>query len=687
MICSLPTPRWTNQYRTGLQSAVENLALQKTTIAWAEALPSNSAPFVYYNLFWSEDLLGLFDQPRAFAVDRLTADIPYTLAGAGYYFGVRASQKGIAEDLSFISNMAINGTMYAYPESLSSINAFSTISNTAALEVSSTSGFPLTDGYLLIGQEVVQYASLGISSGNPAFIISSWDPFGCNDGYSFGPGSTVELFKGFEDSNAVLFQRTSACSFDEPVWSDPFRPGIQYAEDLGLGSVISVHWKPATTPAGLSPTYYNIYSSTILDNLFEQPSAITDALTVNVTGLHGGDGYFFGVKATYYPESQPITDLVSPSPNYYKYPEAVSVNELDGYYLSAETTPLIVSPATTGFPSSGYLKIGSEILAYSSKTSTTFVISQRDAFSFGNLSTHLNGAAVTLFRGIEDINLSYHFAVPTWDAGQTSPWLVPDLNDPDGYGSMQDEDGYRAWTIDNLSEDHSEFETENIDFPAQDELCGTYKANTTDLVNIYSGTKCGTYFGGREDGFGGGIRLTDANLRREETLLSMTGEPIILLRAKTTGQQCPRYSIRGEHSAERCSLCYGTRILGGYDRYLYPRLYRPNIENPNGMMAMRVQPYRNDLPLIQYRGLSQVDELTIWAPAIPTIKKRDILIRYLPIDPGEVPTEEFRYEVLNVERNRILFADDGKQTLTVRKLDKTHNIMTYPVSLVAASQV
>jgi hypothetical protein len=686
MICYLPTPLWTNPYRVGLNSAVENIALQKTTIAWAQAQPSPAAPFVFYNIYWSDDPIELFDQPRAFAIDRLTADIPYTLANDGYYFAVRATQMGVAEDFSLLSNMAINATAYAYPAPPTSVASFSTLLNTAALEVTSTAGFPLTDGYVQIGDEIVLYSSIGISSGNPAFIISNWNPFGCNDGYTFPAGYAVSLFKGFEEGNTVFFQRTSACSFDLPTWADPFRPGIQFAEDLGLGSVIKTHWKPALTPTGLSKTYYNVYWSTTLDGLFDTPKAITDALSVAVVGLHGGDGYYFAVRATYYPEDQPITQLNTPGPDYYEYPAAVAVNHLDGYFNSDELT-LTVAPDTAGFPTSGYLKLGHEVVAYSSKTTTSFTISQRDAFSLGNLETHANGTAVELFKGIEDINLSFQFAVPTWDAGSNSPWLPPDPNDPDGYASMQDPDGYRAWQVDNLHEDHSEFETENIDFTSQDELCGTYKANTTTLVNLYTGNKCSTYFGGREDGFGGGVRLTDANLRREELLLSTTGEPFMLLRAKTTGQQCPRYSIRGEHSAERCALCYGTRILGGYDRYLYQRLYRPNIENPNGLIAMRVQPYRNDIPLIQYRGLSQTDEITIWAPAIPTIKKRDIIVRYLPIDPGEIPIEEFRYEVLNVERNRILFGDDGKQTLTVRKLDKTHEIYTYPTSLVAASAI
>jgi hypothetical protein len=375
------------------------------------------------------------------------------------------------------------------------------------------------------------------------------------------------------------------------------------------------------------------------------------------------------------------------SPNTYAYPLSIYVDELDGYLDASQTGVITVGPNTDGFPDYGYLKIGYEVLAYSSKTSTTFTVSQRDVFSLGNTDTYPNGTSVLLFGGIEDLNFSWQAAMPTWDASASSPWLPPEPNDPDGYASMQDEDGYRAWLVDNLHEDHSEFEEENIDFTSQDDLCGTYKANTTTLVNLYTGNQCGTYFGGREDGFGGGIRMTDSNLRRQEMLLSQTGEPFLLLRSKSTGQQCPRFSIRGEHSAERCALCYGTRILGGYDKYDYPRLYRPNIENPNGLIAMRVQPYRNDLPLIQYRGLSQTDEITIWAPAIPTIKKRDILVRFLQIDPGDVPIEEFRYEVLNVERNRILFGDDGKQTLTVRKLDKTHEVYSYPLSLIAPAAI
>lgn len=687
MICYLPTPRWTNPYRAGLNSAVENLALQKTTISWAAATPSAAAPFVFYNIFWSDDPITLFDQARAFAVERLTADIPYALIEDGYYFGVRAAQVGVAEDLSLLSNMAINSTLFAYPPAPNSLNTFSTISNTAALEVVSTQGFPLTDGYLQIGDEVVIYSSLGLSSGNPAFLISNWNPLLCNDGYTFPIGIQVKLFAGFEEGNSVFFQQTHACSFDLPVWSDLFRPGIQFAEDLGLGSVIKTSWKPATSPAGMSDTYYNVYYSTILEDLFDRPRAITDQLDVTITGLMGGDGYYFATRATYYPEDQAIQQLSNPAPGLYLYPQTIVVAEVDGYYNSTDLTPLVVSPNTNGFPNYGYLKVGSEVMAYTSKTSTSFVISQRDAFSLGNLETHTNGATIELFKGIEDINLSFQFAMPTWDAGSWSPWLTPAPGDPDGYASMQDSDGYRAWMVDNLHEDHSEFETENIDFVSQDELCGTYKANSTTMVNIYTGNQCGTYFGGREDGFSGGIRLTDVNLRREEMLLAQTGEPFMLLRAKSTGRQCPRFSIRGEHSAERCSICYGTKIVGGFDRYIYQRTYRPNITNPNGLIAMRVTPYRNDIPLLQYRGISQIDELSIWAPAIPTIKKRDIIIRYLPIDPGDVPQEEFRYEVLNVERNRVFFGDDGKQTLTVRKLDKTHEVMTFPTSLVAPAAI
>ncbi len=668
MVCSLPAPKWNNPNRSGLLTATADTVLQQTTISWGAATAPSP---VYYNLYWSDDPITLFDHPQGFAHDRLTAQIPFSVAPDGYYFGVRASRLGIAEDLDTLGNMDLNDTARIYPDSLVSLSEFSTITETPILEVDDTSGYPLTDGYLQIGDNIVLYSSIAVNG----FQIADWDPFNCNDGYTYDAGTTISLYKGFEEGNSVLFQQISDCITAEPVWSDPLRPGAQYAENLGLGSVVKVSWLPATTPSGMSTTYYNVYANTSLDQLFGSPIGITESLNANVTELKSGDGYYFGVRATYFPADIDLASFEEISTDFYRYPESVLTDD----YSSDSLAPLAVD-STAGFLSAGYLKVDDELLTYGSKTSTTFIISSRDSFGLGEAASHDSGATVKQYKGFEDLNSSFQFVTPTW--GDEQPWLPPGT-DPD----MQDEDGYRAWNEDDLHEDHSDFESENSDFPSQDQFCGTYRANTTTLVNLYSGNLCGTYIGGREDGFGGGVRLTEATLRREETLLALTGEPFILLREKTTGAQCPRYSLHGEHANERCAICYGTRIYGGYDRYVSDRLYRPNIQNPNGMIAMRVSPYKNDLPMMGGRGLSQVDQLTLWLPSLPTIKKRDVVIRYLPFVAGEIPQEEFRYEVLDVERNRLLFGDDGKQSLNVRKLDKTHVLYTYPVDVVAPDAI
>lgn len=684
LFCKLPAPRWKDASAAGIRGATYDAALGITNIAWHEALADPGEDIVY-NIYWSEDLFSLLEYPKAFSIGRLSANIPNALVADGYYFAVRPATKAIAQPLSGLGNMAINDTAYLYPgatQSISTLDGY--IVPSTSIEVSTISGYPLLNGYLHIEDAIVQYDSIGTVDGYDSFINLDLNPFGCNEDYVYPESTEIILFKGFENTAGPAIQPSGGCAFINAEWADPYKPGIQSALDLGIGTAVRLGWKPAKTPDKYSTTVYNIYYSTELTTLFSTPKLFTTALEADVGQLKSGDGYFFGIKAAYFPSSLTLSSYTEVTPNVWKYPEVLTLDEdLPDGYLGEYT----VVGDTSEHPSSGFIQIGQEVLEYSDKTVSSLTISRRDVLGFGLSDNHDAGGQISHYYGIEDLNTSYYMVTPSWDPGVETPWSFPDPTDPDGYASMQNEDGYRAWMVDNLNEDHTDFETDNIDFTAQDDLCGTYRTNTTGLINLYTGNMCNTYLGGREDGFGGGIRITEANLRRQELLLAQTGEPFLLLRHKVTGRQCPRFSIRGEHSTERCSICYGTRIVGGYDRYLYQRTYRPNITNPNGLIPMRVQPYKNDLPLLLNRGLAQTDELTLWAMSIPTIKKRDILIRFLPFEPGEIPVEEFRYEVLSVERNRLLFADNGKQSITVRRLDKTHEVMTYPAELTTPQAV
>lgn len=678
MVCNLATPQWENPRRKGLQAAVEVPAENSIALSWGDAIPVAPGELVQYIIYYSEERSNLFLEPKAFSEGR-TATIPVSLAADGYFFAVRASQMGIASISSDLSSIAINETAFSFPNIT---NLGAGYFNGSHVYVDSIDGFPLHDGYLEIEDEVIFYSNAidgytidGYDGYAGAFEVSDRDPFGCNTIVNHAIDTVVRLFKGFEEANETGFQNEDICALQSPVWADIISPGIKSASDLGVGTSVRLRWDPATTPAGMSDTYYNVYCASSTDTLFDYPFGITQELTVIVPNLQPGDGYYFGVRATYFHQDISITGLETLSENFYKYPVVAYVDEFDGYYTIDESGPLLTTTTNT-FASSGVLKVGSEFLEYSSSTISTFIISQRDVFNRGRQATHANGTEIRMFKGIEDSNSVWYRSTPTWEGnGISSPQLPSD-----GYSeanSMQDSDGYRVWKVDNLNENHELYEEGHADTLPQPS-CG-YRS--TNYVALWTRNACGTYAGGRPDGFAGGININESNLQREEFLLAHSGEPVILLRQKTTGKQCPAYSLRGEHSAERCGLCFGTKIVGGYDKYFHTRRYQPDIENPTGLFNIRVGAYKNDLPLKADSGLSQVDELSIWLPGLPFIKKRDIIIRYIRDEFQTLIEEEFRYEVTSVTRGKIILGFDGKQNAEMRKLDKTHSIYQFPVAL------
>jgi len=55
-----------------------------------------------------------------------------------------------------------------------------------------------------------------------------------------------------------------------------------------------------------------------------------------------------------------------------------------------------------------------------------------------------------------------------------------------------------------------------------------------------------------------------------------------------------------------------------------------------------------------------------WGLAVPTIKERDFIVRF-----DEDGNEEFRYEVLNVTRNKLLLDQTGVQKFVAQRVRKT----------------
>ena len=95
--------------------------------------------------------------------------------------------------------------------------------------------------------------------------------------------------------------------------------------------------------------------------------------------------------------------------------------------------------------------------------------------------------------------------------------------------------------------------------------------------------------------------------------------------------------------------------------------------NTEGRILIRVHPFTDDLE-IGDGGLKQKSEPGAWTINHPSLRDRDVIVRY-SLDGNE----EFRYEILDVTRNRLFFGESGKQQFRMIKLDKTDQIYQFSV--------
>ena len=445
-----------------------------------------------------------------------------------------------------------------------------------------------------------------------------------------------------------------------PTWVH--RLGLQLVEDVGNGTGIDLGWEEARPADYTHQIHYNIYfSNTRFGVLSSGPIAITTARRVTIN-IPPGNVYYFAVKATEFDTDFDITEMTQIGLNAYQYPQSqVLLNYLpeenDGYVIQVDDV--------SEFPSNGELLIDTEIIRYSSlnTTNNTFTVDTLDrAITQTILAEHEPGATVQLWRGIEEGNTIIRQGVAAWHQEYAY--------NPDEIGEYNvDEDGYRAVNEDILTTDLSVSDANTIDFPSYD-YTGYHQPSIQDTL---SGECVNSYVGGEFDG-GRGLFFQDRNLARLDALLQVTGEPVILLKRKWTGRRCKCISLRREHQRTRCGRCFGTGFDGGYDRYVNQRAVSESWVNTQGYIMIRYSPYVDDLKIDGSQGLTQVTQPTSWTLSVPTIKDRDVIVRY-----DENFQEEFRYECLDVTRNKLLFGQTGKQEFRAIRLDKTDVIYQFLV--------
>lgn len=454
-----------------------------------------------------------------------------------------------------------------------------------------------------------------------------------------------------------------------PYYPNPVNEGLKLASSTGDGYTINLKWHTAYPKASTYKLAYHIYMSTDEDTVFSEGVkyiSLGTATEADIYDLTPGQLYHFAVRAVEY--SELLIDA-SQLPDVFTGLKIYPTSLLRSDITDTDTTiPLL---DVSDFPSKGILKIGVELINYSSKDSL-------------NNNLILSNAATQ--RGF-DKTLAVSHDTDGYDGYETWSPIVSFLLGREEMNTViypcqsrfewntdhfTTADGYHQVTKDLLTSDLSISDATNEDFPTYD-YAGWHRTNPVDLL---TGICVGSYIGGEQfcaDGYSGvgrvlrGLTLQDQNNQRQEMLLNITGRPALLLQLSRTGITCSCYKPTSEYPDPSCPKCYGTKFVMGYKQYFNPR-------RSDGRILVRVGPADEDVKM-QEAGLESEFTLDMWTLTVPTIKDRDIVILF-----DMEGNEEFRYEVLSVNRNNTIVGLQGMQKFRaqrIRKYDVAYKIKAF----------
>lgn len=451
-------------------------------------------------------------------------------------------------------------------------------------------------------------------------------------------------------------------------------PGLISADAAGDGYAINLKYATAYPKNRSYKIGYNIYMSGEIAPDFPieffniNPAFISTGTSTNanILDLVPGQMYHFAVRAFEYDANVVNFTSFPVAPNgLYVYPQSLLKQDIS---TTDTSIPLIDAEF---FPNSGVVRIGAELVSYSSVD-------------------RINNTLLSAIRGYDGTTIRPHFSdgydgyiyrdpnVILWPSIQEEQNTVVfecwNRFDIDNY-PFTIVDGYRQKTKDILTTDLSASDAANTGFPAYD-YAGYHR---TDPVMLLRGDCVGSYFGGYmfcADGYAGvgrqirGLSVQDHNMQRQEVLLSTDGEPVCLIQRRWTGITCNCMLPYNEYPENRCVRCYGSGIVVGWNQFFSPR-------RSDGRIMVRFDPAVDDLKATD-SGLESDLQPNCWTLPVPTIKDRDILVRF-----DQDGNEEFRYEVLNVTRNKFLLNNTGAQKFAVQRIRKTDPI--YQIRIFADS--
>jgi hypothetical protein len=449
-----------------------------------------------------------------------------------------------------------------------------------------------------------------------------------------------------------------------PYYIIPTLSGIQEANSAGDGTEIYLRWGTAYPAVRTHNIAYQIYYSEIKETVFTDGVKFVvkgGSTTATFPGFTPGEMYYFAVRAVEYDPS--IIDLTilpgtgetgQPTNNIYYLPTTLLMADISD-------TANIIPIMDAIFPAKGIVAIGGEAIYYDGLASYTQVggVSLTGCirgFLGTTASLHqVNGydgiiqrsPIVRFFLGIEEQNGKIYECQSRFEIGENA--YIEGV-------------GHHQTTGDDLNVDLSASDAANVGFQSYD-YAGYHATDPTQLLN---GDCLGSYSGGEQyidspDGTGTilrGLSVQEQNNQRQEMLLSVTGEPIVLLSRRHTGITCNCYIPSSEYPDDRCPRCYGTGFVGGFEQYHNPR-------RSDGRIMARFNVVEEDIKM-QDAGLESESMFDVWTLTVPTVRDRDVIIRF-----GQDNNEEFRYEVINVTRNRMLNSQMGAQKFKAQRIRKT----------------
>lgn len=450
--------------------------------------------------------------------------------------------------------------------------------------------------------------------------------------------------------------------------------GLIIAASKGDGYSINLKWATAYPTNRSNKILYNIYMNSdvapiFTNTFFDQSPAFVSfdgSTTVDIVDLTPGTLYHFAVRAAEY---NPLFFNPNVLPQAYSGLAVLPFSLLQSDITA--TSSLIPLIDTTGFPSTGTVKLGGELINYSSINGSNDLVLTNVALQRGFNNSIANIHNTDGYDG-------YVFWDPNaifWPVEQEEQntrvfecWNRFDLE----HFPFTIADGYRQKTKDILTTNLEVSDAMNTGFPIYD-FSGYHR---TDPVLLLSGACVGSYLGGQtgcSDGYNGvglqlrGLNVQDANMQRQEVLLSTTGEPVCLVQRRWTGITCKCMLPYNEYPEARCNICFGTGIVVGWIQFFSPR-------RSDGKIMVRLDPSIDDLVAMD-SGLESTLQPNVWTLPVPTIKDRDFIVRF-----DQDGNEEFRYEVLNVTRNKLFLDGTGAQKFVMQRIRKTDAIYQVPVT-------